>query len=123
MRKLTFSFIAAYLFLNISVFAQDPKQGTGIDPFAKGNWSFDLNRIGAYNNTSFYRDDNKLLEQSDGDLNLQGMYFILSHFGLGFNYSSTMYCDEQSSSRSNNLGLKFQYGTSISANTYLYGTI
>ena len=111
---------AVLLILSNSVFAQDLKP---VYPFAQGNWGFDLNRVGAYNKYNFYRDDLKIREETNGDLNLQGMYFVMRNLGLGLNYSSSWFCDEQSTSHSQDLGLKFQYGASISANSYLYGRI
>ena len=55
----------AFILLSISTLAQNTKPGVGIDPFAKGNWSFDLNRIGAYNQTTYYRNDDKLFEETE----------------------------------------------------------
>src|SRR5688500_16870703 len=112
MKKTTQIFLASFL-LSISVYAQNPKPGTGMDPFAKGNWGFDLNRIAAFNQNNYYRNDDKIFEQSDADLNLQAMYFFTRGFGFGLNYSSSWLCEQQSSSRTSSLGAKLQYGTSI----------
>src|SRR5690242_14981657 len=108
-------FALSFLF-SISVFAQDTKPSSAVNPFAKGNWSFDLNRIGAYNKTSFYRNDDKLFDQTEGSLNLQAMYFFTKGFGFGLNYNTSCLREQQSSSQSYNIGAKLQYGTSIGTN-------
>src|SRR5688572_33031708 len=100
----------AFILLTISTLAQNTKPGDGIDPFAKGNWSFDLNRIGAYNQTTYYRNDDKLFEETEADLNLQAMYFFTRGFGFGLNYTSSWLCEQQSSSKTHSLGAKLQYG-------------
>src|SRR5215210_3879906 len=121
MKKTKQFFLASSLFLTISVFAQDPKAGVTIDPFAKGNWAFDLNRIGAYNNNTYYRNDDKLFDRTEADLNLQAMYFFTKGFGFGLNYTSSWLCEQQSSSQTQSIGAKLQYGMSIGSKSYLYG--
>ena len=84
MKTTRYIVFVTFLVCSISVFAQKTKPVNN-HPFAKGNLSFDLNRMIGIKKTNQFVDGNKT-EKNKTDFNLQGMYFISKGLGIQRRY-------------------------------------